>query len=126
GQTNNAIWLKPLYGAGLDCEAGTDASDESVVAALLRSAELNNPKPLNPVPPKRLYTIAPVDPRHPIEQLLRRANSDKPDAAAASVELKKRGDETLPYLITRLDSPDVLLRAKTEEVIDSLGTNSIP
>ena len=24
GQTNNAIWLKPLYGAGLDCEVPTN------------------------------------------------------------------------------------------------------
>ncbi len=126
GQTNNAIWLKPLYGAGLDCEAGTNVVSISVVAALLRSAELNNPKPITGTPHKRLYTIAPVDPHHPIEHLLRLANSDKPGAAAASEELKKRGAEALPWLITRLDSPDVLLRAKTEEVIDSLGTNSIP
>jgi len=48
------------------------------------------------------------------------------DAATATAELKKRGAEALPYLITRFDSPDVLVRAKTEEVIDSLGTNSIP
>jgi len=126
GQTNNTIWLKPLYGAGLDCEAGTNASGESVVAALLRSAELNSPKPLNPVPQKRLYTIAPVDPHQPIEQLLRRANSDKSDAATASAELKKRGVEVLPWLISRLDSPEVLIRVKAEEVADDLGTNSIP
>jgi HEAT repeat protein len=126
GQTNNAIWLKPLYGAGLDCEARTNVVGTNVVAALLRSAELNNPKPFTGTPQKRLYTIDPVDPHHPIEQLLRRANSDKPDAAAASEELKKRGVKALPWLITRLDSPDVLVRAKTEEVIDSLGTNSIP
>jgi hypothetical protein len=121
GQTNNAIWLKPFYGAGLDFEIGTN-----VVAALLRSAEFNDPNPINNVPPQRFYNIDPVDPHHPIEHLLRLANSDKPDAAKATEELKKRGAEVLPYLITRLDSPDVLVRAKTEEIIDSLGTNSIP
>jgi HEAT repeat protein len=126
GQTNNAIWLKPFYGSGLDYEAATNTLGENVVAALLRSAELNSPKPFNAVPQERLYTIDPVDPHHPIEHLLRLANSDKPDAAAATEELKKRGAEALPYLITRLDSPEVLVRAKTEEVIDSLGTNSIP
>jgi HEAT repeat protein len=110
----------------LDYEAGTNVARTNVVAALLRSAELNSPKLFNAVAQKRLYTIDPVDPHHPIEQLLRRANSDKPDAAAASEELKKRGAKALPWLITRLDSPDVLVRAKTEEVIDSLGTNSIP
>ncbi len=126
GQTNNAIWLKPLYGAGLDYEASTNVLSERVVAALLRSAELNGPEPINVVSHKRLYAIDPIDPHQPIEQLLRRANSDKPDAAAATAELKKRGAEALPYLITRLDSPDVLVRAKTEEIVDSLGTNSIP
>ena len=75
---------------------------------------------------ERLYTIDPVDPHNPIEHLLRLANSDKPDAAKATEELKKRGTEVLPYLLTRLDSPDVLVGAKTEEIIDSLGTNSIP
>ena len=121
GQTNNAVWLKPLYGAGLDCEAGTN-----VVATLPRRVEFNNFTAFTGTSQKRLYTIDPVDPHHPIEQLLRRANSDKPDAAAATAELKKRGTEALPWLITRLDSPEVLVRAKTEEVIDSLGTNSIP
>jgi HEAT repeat protein len=121
GQTNNAIWLKPLYGAGLDYEAGTNA-----VATPPQSADFNYYKPFNAVPSKRAYTLDPVDPHQPIEQLLRRSNSDKPDAAAATAELKKRGAEVLPYLITRLDSPDVLVRAKTEEIIDSLGTNSIP
>jgi hypothetical protein len=121
GQTNNAIWLKPLYGAGLDYDANTN-----VAAALPPYVGFNNFKPFTGAPQKRLYNIDPVDPHHPIEQLLRRANSDKPDAAKATEELKKRGVEVLPYLITRLDSPEVLIRAKTEEVVDSLGTNSIP
>jgi hypothetical protein len=123
GQTNNAIWLKPLYGAGLDYEAPSE-----IVGQALRLPSFPE---LAGGPPglqthTRIYQIAPVDPHHPIEQLLRRANSDKPDAPAATAELKKRGTEALPYLITRFDSPDVLVRAKTEEVIDSLGTNSIP
>ena len=44
----------------------------------------------------------------------------------AAEELKKRAAEALPYLVMRLDSPNVLVRAKAEELIDSLGTNSIP
>jgi HEAT repeat protein len=123
GQTNNAIWLKPLYGAGLDCEAdgGTAGQaarwphDEITAggAAVLQSH-------------RRLYTIDPVDPHQPIEQLLRRAISDRPDAAVASNELKNRAAEALPYLLTRLDSPEVLVRVKTEELIDHLGTNAVP
>jgi len=119
GQSNNAVWLKPLYGAGLDFEALTN-----VVAALLRSAD--SPVRPNGASQKRLYTIAPVDPHHPSEHLLRVAMSDQPNAGKAWAELKQQGTNALPYLLTRLDSPNVLVRAKTEELIDHLGTNSIP
>jgi HEAT repeat protein len=121
GQTNNAMWLKPLYGAGLDCEADTNA-----VAALPSGANFDNLITANGASPKRLYTVTPVDLHHPIEQLLRRAISDRPDAAAAVDELKKRAAEALPYLLTRLDSPEVLVRVKAEELVDHLGTNAIP
>ncbi len=123
GQTNNTIWLKPLYGAGLDYEAATNIVGQ---AGHLPIPEMTAGGPPALQAHTRIYQTAPVDPHHPIEHLLRRACSDKPDATAATEELKKRGVEALPYLITRLDSPDVLVRAKTEEVIDGLGTNSIP
>jgi HEAT repeat protein len=121
GQTNNAIWLKPLYGAGLDCEA-----DTNVFAALTQTTNVNYLMTTNGASPKRLYTVVPVDLQNPIEQLLRRATSDRPDAAAAVDELKKHGAEALPYLLTRLDSPEVLVRVKAEELVDHLGTNAIP
>jgi HEAT repeat protein len=120
GQSNNAVWLKPWYGAGLD----------AVIVG--RAAGLPKPETTAGGPPalqstgNRLYTIAPVDPHRPIERLLRLAISDKPDAGKAWDELKQRGTEALAYLLTRLDSPNVLVRAKTEEIIDHLGTNSIP
>jgi len=128
GQSNNVIWLKPFYGAGLDCEAPTnrvaafpcpDNAEAARSGDLLRTAETGGS-------PTRLYTIAPVDPHQPIERLLRRSISDKPDAGAAGDELKRLGIQALPYLLTRLDSPDVLVRAKTEELVDHLGTNSVP
>ncbi|HUJ10080.1 MAG TPA: hypothetical protein VL171_08645 [Verrucomicrobiae bacterium] len=118
GQANDAMWLKPLYGAGLDCEVPTN-----VVAAPLRSPEFAL---TNGASPKRFYTIAPVDPHQPIERLLRRAISDRPDADAAWNDLKQLGANALPYLLTRLDSPDVLVKAKTEELVDYLGTNAVP
>jgi HEAT repeat protein len=119
GQTNNAIWLKPLYGAGLDTEVvGQAARLPAYPTTAVASPALQSTG--------RLYRVAAVDPQHPIERLLRRSLSDKTDAGAAWDELKKRGAEALPYLLTRLDSPDVLVRAKTEELIDYLGTNSVP
>jgi HEAT repeat protein len=121
GQTNNAMWLKPLYGAGLDCEVQT-----TDVAAPPRHAGFDNVRATSGASPKRLYAIEPVDPGNPIEHLLRRAISDKPDAAAAADELKKRAAEALPYLLTRLDSPEVLVRVKVEDLIDHLGTNAVP
>ena len=121
GQTNNAMWLKPLYGAGLNCEIQT-----TDVAAPSQNADFDNVRATSGASPKRLYAIEPVDPSNPIEHLLRRAISDKPDAAAAADELKKRAAETLPYLLTRLDSPEVLVRVKVEDLIDHLGTNAVP
>ncbi len=119
GQSNNAVWLKPLHGAGLDVEIGGQA------AGLPRPATTAAEPPTRQTA-KRLYTIAPVDAHHPIEHLLRVAISDKPDAGRAWDELKHLATEALPYLLSRLDSPNVLVRAKTEELIDHLGTNSIP
>ncbi len=118
GQTNNTLWIKPLYGVGLDCEAGTKTLAASLPGAVSFITT-------NHAPQKRLYTIEPVNPNQPIERLLRRAISDRPDAAAASEELRNCAAEALPYLLTRLDSPEVLVRVKTEDLIDRLGTNAV-
>ncbi|HUJ72356.1 MAG TPA: HEAT repeat domain-containing protein [Verrucomicrobiae bacterium] len=121
GQANNAIWLKPLYGARLDCEIRTNDA-----VAPLPGLEFENLKVTSSASPKRLYTVEPVDSHQPIEQLLRRAISDRPDASAASDELMRRAAEVLPYLLTRSDSPDVLVRVKAEQLVDHLGTNAVP
>lgn len=120
GQTNNAMWLNPLYGCGIDMEGRAPA--RPLPQAPTASQELGPPTS----PAGRLYQVSPVDAHHPIEQLLRRALSDKPDAAAASEELKKRDAEALSYVLTRSDSPDVLVRVKAEELVDHLGTNAVP
>jgi HEAT repeat protein len=124
GQSNNTVWLKPFYGAGLDCEANTNVVGQAPrlpLAGTTASEALALQSP-----GRRLYTVAPVDPHQPIEQLMRRAISDKPDAGAAWTELNRRAAEALPYLLTRLDTPNVLVRARTEELVDALGTNSVP
>ncbi len=115
GQTNNAIWLKPLYGAGLDAETSTNAA-----------AGITFPAPTLPVTRVVRQVYEPIDPHHPIERLLRVATSDRSEAGKAWEELKQQGTNALAYLITRLDSPNVLVRAKTEDLVDALGTNSIP
>lgn len=123
GQTSNAIWLKPLYGAGLDCEFTNTVAQQPIPWSLDTIAAAVSPTPQTHM---RLYQIAPVDTHNPLEQLLRRAISDQPDAQSATDELKKRGAEVLPYLLTRVDSPEVLVRVKAEEIIDNLGTNAVP
>jgi len=117
GQTNNAIWLKPLYGAGFDGEVAPSTPDRA--------------RPYTPTSPAsrpagRLNKIAPVDPDQPIEHLFRLATSDHPDAGKAWDELKQRAVEALPYLITRMASPNIIVRIKVEELVDHLNTNSIP
>jgi HEAT repeat protein len=116
GQSNNAVWLKPWYGAGFDTE--------HVGAPLWpRPAALEQPTWR---PPGRCYKVAAVDPHQPMERLLRVAISDRPDAAEAWDKLKGAGTNALAYLVTRLDSPNVLVRVKTEELVDHLGTNAVP
>lgn len=121
GQSNNAAWLKPLYGAGLDYEGGASAVSSRAVPSTA-------PEWPTVTPPtgKRLYTLAPVDPKHPVEHLFRVATSDRPEAGKAWEDLKANAGEYLPYLITRLSSPNVMVRVKFEELVDHLNTNSIP
>ena len=131
GQTNNAIWLKPLYGAGFD-GALTSESPVGRAGPARSSVQLApdngvvSHRALPVTTGVRLYQIAPVDPQQPIEHLFRLATSDQPAAGKAWNELKDRAVEAFPYLITRLASPNVMLRVKVEELVDHLGTNSIP
>jgi HEAT repeat protein len=120
GQTNGEMWLKPLYGCGVNLDGRTPTGP--LPTAPVAMPEFGPPRPAS----GRLFPVVPVDTHNPIEQLLRRSISDQPDAQAAADELKKRGAEVLPYLLTRVDSPEVLVRVKTEDVVDSLGTNSVP
>ena len=150
GQTNQMCWLKPWYGAGVDMEVdrrsrptttvcGLETGTRQVAASNLVGQALRLPSPgiaAGGAPAlqrqDRLYQIAPVDPHHPIERLLRRSlrggdtDEHRKDAEAAWAELKRRGTEALPYLLTRVDTPNVLARSKVEELIDFLSTNSVP
>jgi HEAT repeat protein len=119
-QTNGEMWLKPLYGCGIDMDGHRPAAPLPAAPAAL--PEFGTSKPTS----GRLYPVISIDTHNPIERLLRRSISDGPDSEAAGEELKKRGTEVLPYLLTRLDSPEVLVRVKTEDVVDHLGTNSVP
>jgi HEAT repeat protein len=125
GQTNNEVWLKPLYGAGLDGEL----TNKTVAAQ----------SPIEPfslehvtVPHVGRTRYEPVDVHAPIERLMRRSIHDasteqeREDSEAAWKELKQRGLEALPYLLTRLDSPNVALRSKIEDLIDAISTNAAP
>ena len=125
GQTNNEMWLKPLYGAGLDTELTnkTEATGTSLEPFSLARVM---------VPHVERTRYEPVDVHAPIERLLRRSLRDASteqehqDSEAAWKELKQRGLEVLPYLLTRLDSPNVVLRSKIEELIDVISTNAAP
>lgn len=118
GHTNNSVWLKPFYGCGLDTEA-TPLPGRSPRTFFHRPARANPARSFSP--PYR-----PVDPHHPTERLLRLALSDKPEAAAAWEQLRQADAESLRYLFSRADSPNVSVRAKLEELVDHLGTNAVP
>jgi hypothetical protein len=111
GQTNNIAWLKPWYGVGLDIEHKPQpARARPSFSPSVRSVAT---------------TYRDIDTRHPLERLLRRSLRDEPgEAEAAWTELKQQGTNALAYLITRLDSPSVMVRARTEELVDHIGTNA--
>jgi len=125
GQTNNAIWLKPLYGAGLDTGETNSSDLSSIPAEPFSLADVV-------VPHVQRTVYEPVDVHAPFERLLRRSlrdahtDDERKDSEAAWKELKQRGLEALPYLLTRLDSPDVVLRSKIEDLIDAISTNAAP
>ncbi len=114
GWKNNSTWTKPFYGVGMDCEARPFYWAKPV-------AEVYQTEQVKPV---RVRCV-PVDVHHPVERLVRRAISDE-GAEAANKELKTRAVEVLPYLLTRVDSPNVMLRVKAEELVDLVGTNAVP
>ena len=133
GQTNNTIWLKPLYGAGLDCDISSvvgapfRARPESTFVFQSRPEGRSYQTGIEPIARQsRLYQLAPVDPHQPIEQLFRIATSDRPGAGKAWEELKHLGTPALEYLIPRLASPNVMVRVKVEELVDHLSSNSVP
>ncbi len=125
GQTNNAIWLKPLYGAGLDTGETNSTAFSPTPAEPFSLADVSMETFHRTIYEK-------VDIHAPFERLLRRslreAHTDEEhlDSEAAWKELKQRGLEALPYLLTRLDSPDVVLRSKIEDLIDAISTNAAP
>jgi hypothetical protein len=112
GWKNNSSWTKPFYGVGMDCEARP--------VFWTRTEQV----PVPVVAPVRVR-CEPVDVRHPVERLIRRAISDE-GAEPANKELKARAAKVLPYLLTRADSPNVSLRSKVEELVDVVGTNAAP
>ena len=133
GQTNNAIWLKPLYGAGLDYDVSSVAGapfrarPEPTIVPQSRPEGRSYQAGINPIAHQsRLYQIAAVDSHQPVEQLFRIATSDRSDAGKAWEELKHLGTSALEHLIPRLASPNVMVRVKVEELVDHLSTNSIP
>ncbi|MDW8345059.1 MAG: HEAT repeat domain-containing protein, partial [Verrucomicrobiae bacterium] len=111
----NSAWIKPWYGCGWDTEASSD---------ILPAQPRNPPQRATPDSPSWLNHTA--DPHHPIERLLRLANSERSDAAGAWDQLKADGVNALRYLVTRLDSPDVMVRVRTEDLVDHLGEAAIP
>jgi HEAT repeat protein len=117
GQVNDAVTLKPMHGVLVDEE--TETCGPRRVRGRETCAQLRSPS-VGQSPPH------PVNPHHPIERLLRVSLSDRPDAGDAWTELKQTGLPALEYLLTRLDSPSVSVRARTEELIDHLGPASVP
>lgn len=132
GQANGAAWLKPLYGCGLDTELSEASDAAAQVGPLLEHDYILFVTNQSGMRQASMERPAPVDVHHPIERQLRRAVRDpdteehRKDAEATGEELRHLGTEALGYLLTRVDCPDVIVRVKAEELVDLMGTNSVP
>ena len=124
GWTNNSLWTKPNHGAGWDGECWS--------APTCRRFAFSAPVGTEQRQSASKLAHSKVDVRHPLERLLRRATRDvetdeeRKDMEAAEKELNERAAEALPYLLTRLDSPNVMVSVKAEQLVDVLGSNAVP
>ncbi|MDX2226426.1 MAG: hypothetical protein SFY92_04920 [Verrucomicrobiae bacterium] len=134
GWKNDSMWLKPLYGAGRDvpCPAYHVPSPPRTVSLIPWIFPAPPPPPASEHPLPHFVPGRWIDPHEPRERLLRRtlreasSPAEKADTEAAQREVKARPLEMLSHLIPRLDSKQLLIRIKAEELVDALGDRAVP
>ena len=131
GGRDNFIWLKPLYGAGVDTEI-TNAVWSTSLQSPISNSKLKMPKALEP----RYGSTPWREPRDAAEKELAALyektvsygdNGEKLSQKQKAVEeIRKRGAAALPFLIRQLDRREPLARQRIEDWIIAWGAASIP
>ncbi len=132
GGRDNGVWLKPLYGAGVDTEITNAVWATSSLDARRSTLHVPLPEALEPA-----YGPAPWHaPRGPAERELAAlyektvSYGDSGERLAqkqkAVEEIRKRGIAALPYLIRQLDRREPMARQRIEDWVDAWGVACIP
>ncbi|MDZ4742501.1 MAG: HEAT repeat domain-containing protein [Verrucomicrobiota bacterium] len=128
GWIDNMTWLKPFYGVGIDTQKPFDQY-------ALMSRKSPRP-PLSQIFTKKQKTYftpyREIDFNHPTEIIFARANrspsneQEKAESNAAAKELKENPLKHLPYLISRMDSKNIIPRILVEQMVDQIKDEAIP
>lgn len=146
GWIDEMMWLKPSYGIGWDTQRlfnqhllvrQTPVLDENDWRNLLRPSDrparnLSGGTPL--ITQKKIFfePSREVDPEHPTEKLFRQAFDSSTDeesksrAQIAADKLKENPTAHLPYLISRMDSKNIIPRIAVEQIVDEIKEDAAP
>ncbi len=131
GGRDNFIWLKPLYGAGVDMEI-TNAIWSANVKSSISNLRLEMQEALLPRYGPTPWHAPRDDAERDLSALYERTVSygDSGEKLAqkqkAVEEIRKRGVAALPFLIRQLDRREPMARQRIEDWICDWGATSIP
>ena len=131
GGRDDFIWLKPLYGAGVDTEI-TNAVWTAIPSSSFHTPHLDVPEALEPrYGPTPWHTPRDAAERELAslyEKTVSYGDSGETlvEKQKAAEEIRKRGAATLPYLIRQLDRREPMARQRIEDWAEGWGRDCIP
>ncbi|MFA7006959.1 MAG: HEAT repeat domain-containing protein [Verrucomicrobiia bacterium] len=131
GGRDNFVWLKPLYGAGVDTEI-TNAVWTVNPKSKIQNPKLEMPEALEPRYGPTPWHAPRDDAERELSALYEKTVSygDSGERLAqkqkAVEEIRKRGAAVLPFLIRQLDRREPMARQRIEDWICDWGAASIP
>lgn len=131
GGHDNSIWLKPLYGAGVDMEI-TNTVWFTTPQSAIRNPHLEMPEALEPrygpTPWRELRDAAERELAAIYEKTVSYGDSGEKLAQKqkAVEDIRKRGVAALPFLIRQLDRREPMARQRIEDWVIDWGAASIP
>ncbi len=131
GGRDSHIWLKPLYGVGVDTEI-TNAVWTANLKSEISSVKLELPEAMEPRYGPTPWRVPRDDAERELAALYEPTISygdsgDKLERKTKAVEeIRKRGAAALPFLLRQLDRREPMARQRVEDWADQWGKACIP